>query len=421
MPNLGAMSGKPLPDRGLTLGTVTVRVARKTPVNGVPDTEVTALLEAAGGESRKRSAKTDAGGRATFEGLPVGQRFHAEIIVDGEKLVTDTFAIPEVGGVRTMLIAGLGLGGGERIAEAPAGPGSEAGTFPRTADPSVITVGTGARVILQLREDALGFVESLPLVNQSEKLFDPGSGGVEIPLPSEAVNVDVAEGEHKIDVRKGIGVAVHGMIPPRRFRQDTPDRNPPDEATFGFVMPVQSSVLEFEQRFPMGLGAFSLISDQVPDMTIESAQIVDRQEVEQNGKKFWLMRGEAIPAGGTLRFTVRGLPAPDATGRNLAGALALALMLTAAVFGRWRSGNKQRGAGGERERLVQRRERLFSELVAGENRRDRSEEITQRVALASIDPESKGGRAAKIDRNALLGKLEAVYRELAAFDEPRAI
>ena len=66
MPDFRAISGKPLPDRGMAPGTVTVRVARRTPANAVANVEITALTEAPGGESRKRTAKTDAGGRAIF-------------------------------------------------------------------------------------------------------------------------------------------------------------------------------------------------------------------------------------------------------------------------------------------------------------------------------------------------------------------
>jgi hypothetical protein len=524
MPDLSAISGKPLPDRGMATGTVMVRVARQTPANAVAGIEVVAIVAGPGGESRKRTAKTNAEGRALFEGLPAGHRFNAEVTVDGEKLTTDPFEVPATGGVRTMLIAGLaaaragtgegaGAGGGEaagaggptkkpftlglisgvvqRDAQLPAktvvvtaldetgrpmagktielghvkaggrvevstqvtGPDGEArflavgdsgpttdgnapapdvgaavvmehgdlrlGTdgfgFPvgegvrvqlrvpaRTADPSVIVVGEGGRLILQLRDDGLSFIETLPLQNLSDKLFDPGVGGIEIPLPREFTGAEGAEGEHKIEVRKGIGVAVHGRIPPTRPQAADPGRKSPDEVTFGFLMPLSGSSRDFEQKFPNGFGEFTFITDQVAGLTIDSPQITGRQEREANGKKYWLMRGEPIPPGGTLRFTVRGLPAPDTTGRNLAGVLALALVASAVVFGR-RPGAKGKGAGpSERDRLVQRREKLFAELVTLESGRG---------AGAGTD------RAARTE---LVQKLEAVYRDLAALDERQA-
>jgi hypothetical protein len=514
MPNLGAISGKPLPDRGMATGTVTVRVARQSPANAVANVVITAVVEAPGGESRKRSAKTDAGGRALFEGLPVGHRFHAEVVVDGEKLETDTFPLPDVGGIRTMLIAGLG-GTGERgdesgdsegnpgavgaadekqkpftmgfttgsvtrdaslpfgtievsavdesgqplvgktvelglvraggqvevsrqvtasdgttrfvgIADAKSASqiggavvmqhgalrlGTDGFGIPteggirvqlrvpqRTSDPSVITIGAQGRVILQLHDDSVGFIESLPLENTSDKIFDPGPGGVEIRLPSEFVNAEGAEGEHKIEIRKGIGVAVHGLIPPHRPQTD-PNRKSADEVTFGFVMPVSGSTRDFAQTFPTGMGEFTFITDQVAGLTIDSTQITGRQEREVGQKKYWLMRGEPIPPGGTLRFTVRGLPAPDKTGRIVAAFLALALIGVAIVFARPGGPDAKKGSGGARENLVQRREKLFSELVAVETR-------------------DVGDRASRGD---LVQKLESVYREIAALDERRAV
>ena len=127
MPDLRAISGKPLPDRGMATGTITVRVARQLPANPVADVEVKALLEAPGGESRMRTAKTDAGGRAMFEALPVGHSFRAEVVVDREKLTTETFTVPALGGVRTMLIAALGKGDAAAGAAGAAGAAEAAG------------------------------------------------------------------------------------------------------------------------------------------------------------------------------------------------------------------------------------------------------------------------------------------------------
>jgi len=518
MPNMRAISGRPLPDRGMPAGMVTVRVARKTPASPVAGAEITALIENAGGDMRKRTAKTDAEGRATFEGIAAGQRFHAEVVVDGEKLSSDTFPMPDTGGIRTMLIAGLpagdqaeetagggkqftlgvisgfarldptlpagtvdvlavddtghplakqgielgkvatsgrgvevllqatgsdghtrfsqllqgeaggagGAGGGVAAAvvmtrdglrlgtdgfQIPAaGPGIavELHVLQRSSDPALITIGTGGRVILQLRDDALGFIETFPLENHSDKLFDPGPGGVEIPLPSEAYGAEGAEGEHKIEIRKGIGVAVHGPIPPRRPEHLDPNQKSPDEVTFGFLLPSNSSSRTVEQRFPNGLGEFTFVTEQLPNLVIESDQITGKQPRELQGKKYWLMRGAPVPAGGVLRFTVRGLPAADHTGRIVAAALALLLIGGAIVFGRKGADRTAAKTESERERLVARRERLFADLLSVEERR-----------TAAADEAVK--RATKTERDDLVRKLEGVYRELAAADERQTV
>jgi hypothetical protein len=277
----------------------------------------------------------------------------------------------------------------------------------RTADPSAITVGADGRVIVQLREDGLGFIETLPLENTSDKLFDATPGGVEIPLPKAAVGVEGANGEHKIEVRKGVGVAVHGPIPPRRATAGVPGAKSPDEVTFGFVIPVNGNSLDFEQPMPRGMGEFTFITDQIPGLTVDSKQITGaRQERELNGKRYWLWRGLAVPPGGTLRFTLEGLPSSDRTGQAVAGALALALALAAVVVA-GRGGGGGRGsraaAESEREKLVQRREKLFAELMALDGRRE-----AQPAAVAAN---------AGAERGELVRKLEGVYRELTALDE----
>jgi len=546
MPNLRAISGRPLPDAGMPAGMITVRVARKLPANGVADAEVTAIVEGPGGDARKRTAKTDASGRATFEAIPAGHRFRAEVVVDGEKLATETFAVPASGGIRTMLIAGLAPGDGAsgngevagdapnaegqggrkpfslgittgiarfdsglpagvievhaldeqgrplvnqaievgrvagsagvqvvdavtdangiarftnllappsptpKPADSPTGAGESGEATARTvaaavvmdhggqrvstegfqlpenggirvelkvptttADPSIITIGEGARVILQLREEGLSFVETFPLENNSDKVFDPGAGGVEIPLPKEAVGAEGAEGAHRIEIRKGIGVAIHGPIPPRRPRD--PNSKSPDEVTFGFFLPARGASLHFEQKFPNGIAQFTFATEQIPGLVIESAQITGRQDREFGGKKYWLMRGEAVPPGGTLRFTVHGLPAPDPTGRIVSGLLALGLIAGSIVLGRRRGGqpggSKEQGA---RDKLVQRREKLFAELMAAEEKR-----VGRPAGGASAAPAGSPA-AVKAERDELVRKLEGVYRELAALDDQLA-
>ncbi len=139
MPDLRAMSGRPLPVRDLRVGTVVVRVSRQIPMNGVAGIEVKATVSTpGGGEARLQTAKTAEDGRATFEGLLPGATFQAEATVDGERLQTSAFAIPAEGGARILLIAGLGAvpagaagsnahgaeSGGEAAAAAPEDDGS---------------------------------------------------------------------------------------------------------------------------------------------------------------------------------------------------------------------------------------------------------------------------------------------------------
>ena len=508
MPNLRAIAGQPLPDQGMPAGTVSVRVARKIPANAAAGLDVSAIIKNAGGDLRKRTATTDASGRALFEGFAPGDEFHAEVTVDGELLSTKTFPIPAQGGVRTMLIAGLGppgaddgagaapaAGGGHepfalgsatgstkpepslpvktlevRLFDESGKPipnhpvtlgsvdtankvdvkrsqtdatgvarftslatgkttgyaavtdwhGMHIGTEPfampedmgaraeihalaRTSDPAVITIGEGARVVLQMREDTLQFLEMLPLENTSDKLFDPGPGAVEIPLPAEFTGAEAGEADRKIEIRQNHGVAVHGTITPKRALAGTDDKTAGNEIQFGFVMPYHGDSREFAQPMPNGIGLFTLISEQLPGLTLTGPGLGERQSREVNGKKYWVMPGQPVPPGGVLTFTVTGLPSTDHTGRNVSGVLALALIAVAIVFGRRPKDDARRAAVSERERLTARRETLFAELCAVERQ--------ARSGSAGATPER---------RRELVGKLEGVYQQLAALDEPRA-
>ena len=512
MPDLRVMNGKPLPDPGLAAGTVSVRVARKMPVNAVVGTEVTALITNPGGDTKKRTATTDASGRAIFEAVGAGNQFQAEVKVDGETIKSTAFEVPPTGGVRTMLIAGLGpapAGGDDDGGEAAGAPGGESftlgaatgaaqpapdlatktlevraldenghplahltvqlgaagqgaenklqvtrattnadgvarftglatgasigyaaaldyhgirlGTQPftmpdtggvraeiralqRTNDPSIISFGSGGRIVLQMHDEVLQITEMLPIENRSEKLFDPGPGGVEIPLPKGFVNAEVGEADRgKLEIRKNYGIAVHGPIPPVR---GTSGAN--NEITFAFVVPYRGSTHDYHQIMPNGLGATVLIIEQAGDLTVEGPGIGARQARELSGHKYWVMPIEAIAPGQKLAFLVTGLPTSDYTGRIAAGALALLLVLASVVFARKPASGRHPSAVADRGRLMERREALFQQLITAERERR-----TQAAGIAL-------GEGAKERRNELVTKLESVYRDLAALDEPRA-
>src|SRR6185503_11916652 len=182
MPDLRVMNGKPLPDRTLAAGTVTVRVARKMPVNAVAGAEVTALVKNPGGDMKKRTAKTDDRGRAVFEAVGAGNQFQAEVVVDGETIKSSAFTVPSEGGVRTMLIAGLGpappagaAGGGQEGDGAGDGAGGEEGGAFRLG--ATTGVATPAPQLASGTLEVRAFDESgKPLANQLVQLGAAAQG-----------------------------------------------------------------------------------------------------------------------------------------------------------------------------------------------------------------------------------------------------
>ncbi len=123
-PDPRAMSGIPRVDPQLAAGSITVRVLDGGFDKPAIDTEVT--LELAKGDTKEtRTAKTDASGRATFDGLTgfIGGKAIAKAERNGESLVSQPIDLYGEGGSRVMLVAG-----------AAAAPAGDAGT-PRHGEP----------------------------------------------------------------------------------------------------------------------------------------------------------------------------------------------------------------------------------------------------------------------------------------------
>ena len=262
----------------------------------------------------------------------------------------------------------------------------------RTSDPSVMTIGSGGRVIVQMHEDNLQFLEMFPLENRSDKMFDPGPGAIEIPLPKGFVSAEAQESDRKIDVRQNHGMAVHGAFSPQRAILGTTAKNAGQEVVFGFVLPYHGDTRAFSQPMPNGIGTFTLITEQIPGLTVSGPGIGERQERELGGRKYWVMPGEPIAPGGVLEFTLNGLPSTDSTGRTVAGVLTLMLIAGAFVFGRRPKGGARGGdVADERDRLVDKRESTFAELLALERgARDERGDAARRPAQAA-------GHAARAD------------------------
>jgi hypothetical protein len=378
---LGSTTGSAKPDKSLATKTLEVHLLDEGG-RPIPNHPVTLGSVDTTNKVDVHRATTDAEGVARFTDLAVGKTTGYAAVTDwhGLHIGTEPFAMPEDSGARAEIHA-----------------------LERTADPSVITIGEGARIILQMREDSLQFLEILPLENKSDKLFDPGPGAVEIPLPKEFTGAEGGQGDRKIEIRKGLGVAIHGAISPKSALGGVDAKGAGNEVTFGFVMPYSGTTREFVQPMPTGMGLPTLITEQLPGLELQGPGIGARESREVNGRKYWVMPGTAVAPGGELRFTVTGLPALDHSGRNVALALAFALLGAGIVFARAPKGEARRAAVSERDRLTSRREALFAELVAIERQ--------ARAGAVGATPER---------RRELVGRLEGVYQQLAALDEQHA-
>ena len=166
---LGATAGAAEPDAALPTGTLEVRLFDENAAPIANHPIVVGMVKE--GDIQTRNGKSDAAGQARFTELPVGQKTGYAVVIDwkGLRLNTVPFGMPESGGARAEIRA-----------------------LARTADPAAITIGAGGRIVVQMREDTLQILEFLPLENTSDKMFDPGPGAFEIPLPGGFVGAQAA-------------------------------------------------------------------------------------------------------------------------------------------------------------------------------------------------------------------------------------
>ncbi len=163
------MSGQPLPSPDLPAGTISVRVVRQSMGNNVAGQEVE-LRSGGAGETLVRTVRTDENGRALFPGVQTNMPYQAVARVDGESLVSKSFTLPDTGGIRLLLVAGLAT-----ATSAPATP----------APPGTLALGSQSRFVIEHAEESIEVFVLLDLVNplagpvtlQSPLVFDlpPGS------------------------------------------------------------------------------------------------------------------------------------------------------------------------------------------------------------------------------------------------------
>ena len=172
MPDPSLIHGRALPAPELRDGTVTVRVVREAIGNDAPGQQVRVTV---GGTVK--TATTDEQGRAEFIGLPAGEA-RAETTVDGEKLESQSFAVPASGGLRVILVAGITKAAERKKQE-------EAAALKAPAAKGVVTLGDDSRILMEFQDDTLWAYYVLEIVNSARTRVDIG-GPLRIELPPEA-------------------------------------------------------------------------------------------------------------------------------------------------------------------------------------------------------------------------------------------
>jgi len=314
MPDLSQMNGRSLPAPDAPAGSATVRVMRQTLGNNVVGQEVT-LTDAAGATVATR--KTDDGGRAAFDGLRPGTAYTAVAVVSGERLVSQPFTQPPSGGVRVVLVAGLGAPG----APAAAAPSTAAA---KPAPAGSITLGTQSRMVVEQADEFVEVFVLAELVNTTEGPVSLPSPIVFTP-PSGALGTAVLEGSTAAALDGG-RIVVKGPLP-----------SGPTSIQFGYRLPSDTGRVSIPQAYPVGGPMSNVIVRRVGATTIAVGGERQRRDTQLEGRDYIVVSTAAIQPGTPLDVTISGMPARSRWPVRLALSLAGLIVLAGLVFGRARA------------------------------------------------------------------------------------
>jgi hypothetical protein len=353
MPDPSIINGKAIPAGELQTGTVTVRVVREALGNNVVGQQVILTVN---GETKK--AVTDEQGRAEFKGLPAGTNAEAAANVKGEALKSDAFAVPSSGGLRVILVAGLGDVEARKKKEE-----AEAAAAPPVK--GQVVLGGNSRIIFEFPDDLMRVYYMLEIVNNARARVDIG-GPLVVDLPEGAAGASPLEGSSPQATVAGSRITVTG-----------PFASGVTNVMVGFQMPFTTSSITLEQKWPVPIEQVTVGSQKIGSLAVTSSQFSSVGDVKSdNGVPFILASGPGIAAGGTLRMQVSGLPVNSSVPRYVALALAAAV----GMLGVWLALHGPTEARDAQRKLVVRRDALLAELAQIEERSRTGREVPKDLA-----------------------------------------
>ena len=370
------MNGKALPASELPTGTVTVRIARESVGNWVPRQAVTVT---AGGKSF--SGTTDNDGRAEFRGLAIGSQGRAETTVDGERLVSDPFTVPQSGGLRVILFAGIAKADERRAQE-------QAAALAAPPVRGIVTLGGNTRILAEFQGDALRFFYELDIINTAKTRVDLG-GPFVLDLPRAAGGAEIREGSAKTASINGTRLTVTSPFDP-------------GTTTVNLVFELNYSGSEhtFAQTWPVAVTQWFVGVEKVNSVVIASPQLqTTEQRSTEEGSVFIVGSGSPMQPGSTFTLNLSNLPAQSQVAPIAAVAIALAIL----AVGGWLSFGGTKGDRTTRAALEKRRDAALGKL----------EDLERARRAGTIAEDRYVPR-----RERLIRDLEQIYSELDASDAP---
>jgi hypothetical protein len=343
---LGAPDGVGHLDKSLPAGTLVVR-AEDAAGQALSGLEVL-VAHATKGEQKVEElrGKTDDAGEATWKGLDTSPTsgYLATVVANGARYGGKPFRLETTAGMRVVLQV-----------------------RPVSSDTSSLSFAEGSHLLVEITDDTLQVIEVLRLHNEGTAAVDVGPEGLRIPLPEDALQIQVADQTPNLTAA-GKEVVWKGPIPPG----DT-------QLRVGFSLLHHGGLGQLTQSTPIPFARLAMVTQRLEGLSVEGHGL-QGEEREMQGRKLMVFFGEGTPRGGALNISFTGLPAADPTGRYAAAAVAVALVV---IFGLYAAG----GGGAVRARLERERRKLFDELrvidaeiAKGEDRAAAREQRVERLA-----------------------------------------
>lgn len=295
--------GKVEPRDGLPAGTVEIRVLGRDgkPLTGA---RVDLLLAQHAAGSPPKHASTDDSGTVRFSGLatkaPAAGHLVALVEHDGLRIGSQPFDL-----------------------EAKRGSAGELRVPEKTSELSVLRVSANSRMMVELREDSLAFMQNLVVENHSDKVFDPGPRGVLFPLPDGCTGAETLAGGAEVEMKEGAGAIWRGPLPPT----DTPLSAA--QVRVGCVLAThEMPELEIVQPMPLGLQGGLAMIQAIHAVGLSAPGLRARPvERDDNGNELRSYELGSLEPGQPLHLTVYGLPTRGRSGRRIALGLVLLLVV----------------------------------------------------------------------------------------------
>jgi hypothetical protein len=369
MPDPALMHGRSVPAPEYADGLVTVRVVREALGNNLPGQEVHVTAD-----GKQFRAVTNELGRAEFRDLPRGASAVAEATIDGEALRSQPFQVPVRAGLQVILVAGLETAAARRQQEQ-----EEALTAPPVR--GAVVLGGETHVITEFQSDNLRVFYRLDILNSARTRVDTG-GPLILELPREAAGAAALGTAPPGVTISGTRVAIAGPFEPGVTRVD-----------FAYTLQYSGSSYTLEQTWPVAVQQWMIGVERLDGLVVTSPQVQDTEERRgQDGARYLVGTGPALPAGSTLRLELSNLPAHSQVAARVTILLALGII----GVGAWlsRAGSRSSDAAAT---LRARRDTLMGELEA----------LEKRARAGRIEQDRYTSR-----RERLMRELEQVYAEL---------